>query len=251
MKGGDSVAQWKPSNAQMSEYNRLLRKHNKMRQAIIDFHRKQEKEHGFGRVPSLVLPTEHKRRTRMQWKITGRQIFNQTMRELRRFANGLGLHDFYKDYKSNLLELIRERIINEPLGAGMNARIKKNWYFSDDQIEAKREDDPDIAELMKVYNRLARLSPEVVVYAYKTGRIPEFKVLYEEFLQGNTVNFYSSWAEEVTNNFKALYNMSRSDALKQMNIDKYAPKQKRKYAPLSHKVRSERGMKRKAGFYRS
>lgn len=167
--------QWQPTGKQLRTYDEILKKYNKMRNQIVKSHRALEEHIGAGRMPALVVPERHRKMTISQIRISGRRLFALKIKQLKRVVHG-GLQKFYSDYKKSYLELYREYIIQED-PEGYQGR-----FFSDLQI--KEEKDPQMRQFMHDYNSIVNMNGTVFALLVKTGRVPEFRRLYDQFQGG-------------------------------------------------------------------
>ena len=183
--------QWKPTQKQISTYEELVKKYNKIRKQIINAHRNLEKQTPTGRMPSLVVPERHRKMTLRQMRITGKMLFKLKVKQLSKIVNR-GLKGFYQDYKRSYLELYRTYIIGEePDGLAFGTTP---LYYTDEQIKLTALNDKDMAKFMQTYNDIVRLNPYVFAFLIKSGKMPEFKQLYSELGKGLT--FPESFVEQ-------------------------------------------------------
>lgn len=190
--------QWSPTSKQMSEYERLLKAYNKMRKHIAKAHKVITGGESSGRLPSLVNLQQERKMTMKQIRLTGRKIFNFKLKQLNRIVKG-GYKAFYKDFKNQYLELYREYILDEtPMGYN-------GIYYSKDQIDGRREESTKEAQFMEDYNRIVAMNPYVFAFLVKSGRMPAFKLLYNEFK--SEFSFYESWGDEMHKAIKQAYRM--------------------------------------------
>lgn len=171
------MSNWKPTEKQLTTYEKLLKEYNKIRKQIISAHKQLEKETSTGRMPSLVVPERQRKMSARHIRITGRQLFNLKIKQLKKVVHG-GLQSFYSDYKKSYLELYRNYIIGED-PEGYQGR-----YYSEFQI--KEETDPQMQQFMHDYNSIVNMNGTVFALLVKSGRIPEFKYLYMQFAQDTT-----------------------------------------------------------------
>ena len=104
-----------------------------------------------------------------------------------------GEMSFYKDFKRSYLELYRTYIIEEDPDL-------KNGMFSKEQIADKYFEDPKMAQFMHDYNSIVTMNPLRFLVLLYSGKIPEFKWLYRELVQG--LSGYDSFAERMHNAIK-------------------------------------------------
>lgn len=165
---------WNPSENQISAYEQILKRYNKIRKQIISAHHNLEQIVPSGRMPSLVVPERHRKMTLRQMRLTGRRVFLLKLRQLKKVVHG-GLQAFYSDYKKSYLQLYRDYIIQDmPEGY-------QNRFYSDLQI--KEADSPEMAQFMHDYNSLVNMNGTVFTLLLKMGKIPQFKYLYAQFVQ--------------------------------------------------------------------
>lgn len=185
---------WSPTQKQYSEYERLLKRYNKIRNKIKKVHRYFSDADEGGRVPALVLPERHRKMTMQQIRISGRKLFQLKLKQLRSVVSG-GMKSFYKSYKASYLELYRTYIIQEsPEYTPFNNGAP--FLYSDMQIKEMAIDDPKMGQFMNDYNDIVRMSPEIFAYLLKSGKIPAFKAIYADLVgSGTNATFYESFAD--------------------------------------------------------
>lgn len=160
-----------------STYEALLKRFNKLRKQISTIHKGLEEFTPSSRMPSLVLPQRVKKiRKSSLNNISNRRLYNIQVKYLKSVVDK-GLQGMMKDYKWSFLELYREYIIKEEPSIGGRYN---NLYYSEDQ---KANADPKMALFMRIYNKFVTMNPTVFFYLHKSGRIPSFKQLYNEFAQ--------------------------------------------------------------------
>lgn len=180
---------WKPTEKQLSTYELLVKKYSKMRKQIIKAHRNLEEITG-GRLPSLVVPERHRKMRMAQIRMSGRKIFLAKVKQLRKIVNE-GIKGFFKSYKKSYLDLYRTYIIGEDPEAG-----KYHTMYSEMQIKEMEATDPKMAQFMHDYNKIVTMPPEVFAFLVKSGKLPEFKYVYNELGKGLT--FAESYAERMS-----------------------------------------------------
>lgn len=163
---------WKPTQKQISQYEMLLKKYNKIRNQIVRAHKSLEKRTPTGRMPSLVVPERQHKMSMRQMRITGRQVFNLKIKQLKKVVHG-GLQAFYSDYKKSYLELYRNYII------GYDPDGYQGRFYS--ALQIKEAEIPELAQFMHDYNSIVNMNGTVFALLVKTGRMPEFKYLYAQF----------------------------------------------------------------------
>ena len=88
-----------------SEYEKLLKKYQKIRRNIIGVHKAlQESVSNPHRLPQLVAPERMRKVRYGQFQISGRQFYLAKMRQMSKIVKG-GYKEFYSGYKRNYLEL--------------------------------------------------------------------------------------------------------------------------------------------------
>lgn len=175
---------WKPSQKELSVYEQLLKKYNKMRQQVIKAHRALEEHTPSGRMPSLVVPERHRKMTLRQIQIGGRRLFKLKLRQLKTNIRG-GLGAFFKRYKDGYLELYRDLIGETPELNPFHSSAK-GFLYSEEQIKLAHINEPELAKFMRTYNDIVRLNPAVFTLLIKSGKIPSFQRLYDELGRGLT-----------------------------------------------------------------
>lgn len=188
---------WNPSKKQLSAYEELVKRYQKVRRKIIKAHRNFSEFTVSGRLPSLVVPERHRKMSVNQIRLSGRRLFNLKIKQLKKVVAG-GLDDFYKKFKDSYLELYRRYIIEDdpeynPFGG------EKGFLYSEDQIKLKNIDDPKMAQFMIDYNNLVRMNRYLFAFLIKSGKLPEFKQIYREF---KGLTFEESFGEDVTKAIK-------------------------------------------------
>ena len=130
--------------------------------------------------------------------------FNLKMKQLRKLVSG-GYQEFYKDFKSQYLELYQQLLEESPelnpFGRG------KGFLYSEEQMKLASKEE---AQFMRDYNAIVHMNPMVFAYLIKTGRIPEFKKLYAQF-QGE-VRTQENWLDAMDKAIKMARRFSPSDA---------------------------------------
>ena len=190
--------QWKPTERQLSTYEMLTKKYNKLRNQIIKAHKNLESVTPTGRMPALVVPERHRKMSLRQIIVSGRLLFKLKLKQLSKVVNH-GLDGFYKDYKRSYLELYRNYIIGEnPEGLAFKT---VPMFYTEEQMNTTKINDPEMAKFMGIYNSIVRLNPYVFAFLIKSGKIPEFKQLYSELGKGLTFpeSFVSQTAKAVKN----------------------------------------------------
>lgn len=193
--------QWNPTEKQLSVYEETLKKYNKLRKQIIKAHHSLEKITPSGRMPSLVVPERQRKMSLRQIRLSGRQVFNLKIRQLKKVVHG-GLQAFYSDYKKSYLELYRNYIIQD-LPEGYQGR-----FYSEFQI---KEADPEMAQFMHDYNSLVNMNGVVFAFLVKSGRLPEFRYLYAQFVQDFST--YDNYGYKFHKAIKLSRYISKNDAL--------------------------------------
>lgn len=188
-----------------SEYEKLLKKYQRMRRKIIKAHKNiAESSRSFSRLPQMVAPERETKVSLRAFRMTGRRAFRMKMRYLKKLVMG-GYQEFYKDFKKQYLKLYQQLLDEEPeynpFGSG------EGFLYSEYQIKTASKDE---AEFMRNYNNVVRMNPMVFAYLVKTGRIPEFKKLYAQF-QGE-VRTQENWLDAMSKAIKLSRRFSPTDA---------------------------------------
>lgn len=195
----------KITEQEYTEYEKILKKYQRMRRKIIKAHKQiAEQSHSYSRLPQLVAPERETKISLKKFRLTGRRIFNLKMKQLRKLVSG-GYQEFYKDFKSQYLELYQQLLEESPelnpFGRG------KGFLYSEEQMKLASKEE---AQFMRDYNAIVHMNPMVFAYLIKTGRIPEFKKLYAQF-QGE-VRTQENWLDAMDKAIKMARRFSPSDA---------------------------------------
>ena len=175
-----------------SEYERIAKAYNKMRKRILKKQQKLKDDSTGGRLPALVVPQRHRRIQQRTALKMSRRMLREKMKALYKIISK-GEASFYKDFKRSYLELYRTYIIEvEP--------DLRNGMYSKEQIADMFLEDPKMAQFMHDYNSIITMNPERFLVLLYTGKIPEFKWLYRELVQG--LSGYDSFAERMHNAIK-------------------------------------------------
>lgn len=183
--------EWKPTQRQMSEYDRLARIANKVRSTLLKVRKTQEQETPTGRLPALVVPKKHKLSNQINWrrirKELGRQGFLKELKESRKLF-GQGLRSYLREtFKRGYLMLWREHI-------GLDPEDRFGRY-SPLQM---REVDYKTGRFMQIYNRMLGMSPEIFYHMSKSGYLVDFKYIYAELVGKGDVE-WSALDEQLSN----------------------------------------------------
>lgn len=179
-----------------SEYERIQKEYNKMRKRLTKKILRFREEITNGRVPSLVIP-ERKRKIPLRTALRmSRRMLRKRMSELYRFATNFET-DLFKSIKQGYLELYKTYIIQEdteynPFSSKYPDR--EGFLYSEEQI--KLETNPKLAQFMRDYNMIVRMSPKRFATLLYTGKLPSFARLYNEF-NGKGYAFGESWADQL------------------------------------------------------
>ena len=167
----------KITEKEYSEYTKILKKYQQMRRNIIKAHNNfANTSKAPSRLPQLVAPERERKLSLSQIRLTPRKVFNAKLRHLNKVVKE-GYYGFYKDFKRQYLKLYRSLLEEEPELNPKNPE-GKGYLYSDYQIHLASKEE---GQFMKDYNALVRMSPYVFAYLLKTGRIPAFKKLYQQF----------------------------------------------------------------------
>ena len=205
----------KITEQEYSEYEKMLKKYQRMRRKIIKAHKNiAESSRSYSRLPQMVAPEREVKVSLRAFRMTGRRAFRMKMRQLKKLVYG-GYAEFYKDFKKQYLELYRNLIDEQPEDYTAlqlyNMSIGKEGgepvFYSEYQIKLASKDE---AQFMRNYNNIVRMNPMVFAYLIKTGRIPEFKKLYAQF-QGE-VRTQENWLDAMSKAIKLSRRFSPSDA---------------------------------------
>ena len=196
----------KITQEEYNEYERLLKKYQRMRRKIINAH-KQIAEHSrnYSRLPQLVAPERQTKVSLGSFRLTGRRIFNMKLRQLKKFVTG-GYQDFYKEFKWQYLKLYQQLLEEVPEGK-LNTLSSEGLFYTAEQMKLASKDE---AQFMRDYNAVVRMNPMVFAYLIKTGRIPEFKKLYAQF-QGE-VRTQENWLDAMSKAIKMARRFSPKEA---------------------------------------
>lgn len=202
----------KITEQEYSEYEKMLKKYQRMRRKIIKAHKNiAESSRSSSRLPQMVAPERETKISLRAFRMTGRRAFRMKMRYLKKLVYG-GYAEFYKEFKNQYLKLYQQLLDEEPelnpFGTG------KGFLYSEYQIKLASKDE---AEFMRNYNNIVRMNPMVFAYLIKTGRIPEFKKLYAQF-QGE-VRTQENWLDAMSKAIKLSRRFSPSDAEKLLTGD--------------------------------
>ena len=195
----------KITQQEYNEYEKLLKKYQRMRRKIIRAHEQiAERSRNFSRLPQMVAPERQTKVSLSSFRLTGRRIFAMKMRQLKKFVSG-GYQAFYKEFKAQYLglyqQLLEESPEKNPFGRG------KGFLYSEEQMKLASQDE---AQFMRTYNEIVRMNPMVFAYLIKTGRIPEFKKLYAQF-QGE-VRTQENWLNAMEKAVKMARRFNPNDA---------------------------------------
>lgn len=195
----------KITEQEYSEYEKLLKKYQRMRRKIIKAHKNiAESSRSFSRLPQMVAPERETKVSLRAFRMTGRRAFRMKTRYLKKLVMG-GYQEFYKDFKKQYLKLYQQLLDEEPeynpFGTG------EGFLYSEFQIKTASKDE---AEFMRNYNNIVRMNPMVFAYLVKTGRIPEFKKLYAQF-QGE-VRTQENWLDAMSKAIRLARRFSPTDA---------------------------------------
>lgn len=205
----------KITEQEYSEYEKLLKKYQRMRRKIIKAHKNiAESSRSFSRLPQMVAPERETKVSLRAFRMTGRRAFRMKMRYLKKLVMG-GYQEFYKDFKKQYLKLYQQ-LLDEP--PEEYTALQNYWrsrgfdggdavFYSEYQIKTASKDE---AEFMRNYNNIVRMNPMVFAYLVKTGRIPEFKKLYAQF-QGE-VRTQENWLDAMSKAIKLARRFSPTDA---------------------------------------
>lgn len=182
-----------PSIKTIDLYNRLVANQNKVRKTLIRVHKNAEETSGAGRLPALVIPK------------SARRIKNNYFQGLSKDELKRRLKLFYAKYKES------KRLFGQGLKSYL-ARIVKDGYLDlwKDQIDFVGGGRPEgafgryskeqiensyMGEYMEVYNLLNSLSSEVFLALLYSGRIIQFKYIYQDIISG-TGEKENSWLQQ-------------------------------------------------------
>ena len=177
-----------PSERTINLYNRLVEKQNAVRRILRRVHKNAEEVSGAGRLPALVIPKKalkirhsyftHHRGGRPLSAKEKEKIVSDFW-EKYRLAKSLfsrGLKSYIgRTVKDGYLELWKDQILfmSGESPEGMFGR------FSKEQIESSY-----MGAHMEVFNMLNQLSPEVFLALLYTGRLIQFKYIYQDMISG-------------------------------------------------------------------
>lgn len=231
----------KITEAEYSEYERILKKYQRMRRAIIRGHKSLiEQSRAPSRLPQMVAPERETKISLAKFRLTGRRIFALKMRQLKKLVSG-GFQEFYKEYKYQYLELYQRLLDESP--EGYTALQLYNHYnkgfklgnpilYSEDQIKFASKDE---AEFMRNYNAIVRMNPMVFAYLIKSGRMPEFRHLYQQFL--GEVRTQENWLDAMSKAIKMARNFSPIEAERLLLNPKLSKSNKEKLKTYAKKQR--------------
>lgn len=184
---------WKPTQNQISVYEDILKKYQKLRRQIVKAHKNLESVTPSGRMPAMVVPQRERKMSMRQIRITGRRAFALKMKQLKKIVHG-GLQAFYNDYKKSYLFLYREYILPEyPMGGYSEAKGMGHYYTDEQIAECERLEGKEMAQFMRDYNRIVFMNGTVFTLLLKSGKIPEFKYIYRQF--ASDIDMYENYAQ--------------------------------------------------------
>lgn len=172
----------KPSQKTINLYNRLVENQNKVRNQLRRIHREAEEASGAGRLPALIIPKRaHKIRTNYFEGLSREELsrrlkaFYERLRHAKEiFANGLKSY-LSKTVKQGYIDLWKDQILFIS-GESPEGLFGK---FSKEQIEGSF-----MGEYMQVFNMLQSMSPETFLALLYTGKIIQFKYIYQDMISG-------------------------------------------------------------------
>ena len=188
----------KPSQHSIDLYNQLVERQNQIRKTLTRIHKRAEETFGAGRLPALVIPKKARKILMYQMRNTmAIKRFWASYSEAKALF-GRGLRGYLaRTVKDGYMELWRDQILfnsgESPEGVASR--------FTREQIENSY-----MGDFMEVYNKLVSLSPEAFLTMLYTGKIIQFKYIYEDIVLG-TGSKENSWLQQQ----KELLSLSRKD----------------------------------------
>lgn len=166
----------------MSRYkmtSKERRRYEKLRSNIKDIRKYMRGEYIKGRkvgvnkdnLPDLVLPELQRKRKEFK----SYNEFLTQMGEMKKFTS---IERYIAtSYKKNHLKILREEIDNVSLTiSNYNALPESHGRYS----KVQKEDHPELAKYMEMYNKIERMSSKQFMDMYTKGYIVPFKYIYRE-----------------------------------------------------------------------
>lgn len=184
-----------PTKKQVSLYNQLIKKQNKIRTEVLKRRGETEEEAKTGRLPplpDLVVPRKGKHIS-TRFRFSSKQAFKLKLRALKE-AYGQDLIGWYRqNYQNKILDAFLNAINAELNNLGYFDEVKpevNNRFFSKEQMEEFRDinisdtSTRTIYDFMKAYNQLRALPTYQFMDMYDKGYLPAFKFIYADMTQG-------------------------------------------------------------------
>lgn len=166
----------KPSQHSIDLYNKLVQQQNEVRKKLRAMHIKAEETLGAGRLPALVMPKSAR-------KIKKSQFQGLTPEQLR-----ARLKAYWKKYKE--MKLLFAKGINSYLKNTVFKGYKELWQGKDGINELPKGrfgrytkeqiENSQLGSFMELYNQLFTRGVDFFMALLYTGKVLEFKVIYDE-----------------------------------------------------------------------
>ena len=182
-----------PSEKTINLYNRLVANQNKVRKVLTRLHKQAEETSGAGRLPALIIPKSARKVRQNYFQGLSKEelkrrlkAFYAKLREAKRnFASGLKSY-LARTLKDGYIELWRDQI-QEFFGESPEGAFGK---FTKEQIE-----ESEGGLYMQVFNMLQQMSPSMLLALLYSGKIIQFKWIYQD-MQSGLGGMKDSWTEQ-------------------------------------------------------
>ena len=178
----------RPSLKTINLYNELVERQNKVRKTLIRLHKQAEETHGAGRLPALVIPKKAR-------KVTERFFANLGAKALERFWADYANKKALFSGRNPLQKYISFTVVNgyRELWADQIGIDPATSKYSEEQIA-----NSDMGKYMELYNMLFARGRELFFLAlYNTGKIIQFKYIYQDMISG-LGDKENSWRDQQT-----------------------------------------------------